>query len=232
MHNGNPTNGMGTGLGDIQPRSVDPMEKYFDIFRGQTMLPRRKWIVQPEWNPRPIPGAELNQLLLEEHTLPRLWQQLADFFVLLQRGEFHVKRPNWIEPPITAEMEDLVSETAVVVGATNTDILSYTVPDRCIVSFQSFGHGLTLAAEFANVIWNIFVNQKPIRTYQDFRLQRGTIVQPTPFPKPITLKGRDVFRVTARTAGAVVSAYARVPGYVIAPRIVTQDGSYKDWTSK
>ena len=233
MHNGKPTNGAGTGLGDIMPPSVDPMEKYFDIVRGQTMLSRRRWIVQPEWKPPAIPGAEINQLLLEEHTLPRLWQLAADLLVLAQRsGEFRVKRPNWIEPPITAEMEDLVSETAVLVGATNTDVLSYTVPDRCIVAFQSFGHALTVAAEFGNVIWNIFVNQKPIRTYQDFRLQRGTIVQPTPFPKPITLKGRDVFRVTARTAGAAVSAFARVPGFVIAPKIVTQDGSYRDWTSR
>jgi len=232
MHNGKPTNGAGTGLGDIMPPSVDPMEKYFDIYRGQAMLPRRRWIVQPEWTPKPIPGAELNQLLLEEHTLPRLWQQMADMFVLLQRGEYHVKRPNWIEPPITAEMEDLASSVQVLVGVANTDIVSYTVPDRCVASFLSFGHMLTVAAEWDNVIWNIFVNQKPVRTYQDFRQQRGTFVQPTPFPKPITLKGRDVFRVTARTAGAVVSAHARVPGYVIAPKVVTQDGSYKDWTSK
>ena len=233
MHDGKPTNGAGTGLGDIMPPSVDPMEKYFDIYRGQTMLSRRRWIVQPEWKPPAIPGAEINQLLLEEHTLPRLWQLAADLLVLAQRsGEFRVKRPNWIEPPITAEMEDLANSTQIVVGAANTDIVSYTVPDRCVASFLSFGHMLTVAAEWDNVIWNIFVNQKPVRTYQDFRQQRGVYASPTPFPKPITLKGRDVFRVTARTAGAAVSAYARVPGFVITPKTVTQDGSYRDWTSK
>lgn len=208
------------------------MEKYFDIFRSQAMLPRRRWIVQPGWTPPSIPGAEVNQLLLEGHTLPRLWQLLADFYVMFQQGEFRVKRPNWIEPPITAEMEDLANSVQIVVGVTDTDIVSYTVPDRCIASFLSFGHMLTVAAEWDNVIWNIFVNEKPVRTYQDFRQQRGTTIAPTPFPKPITLKGRDEFRVTARTAGAAVSAYARVPGYVIAPKVVTQDGSYKDWTSK
>ena len=222
-------NGM---LGDIQPRSVDPMERYYDIVAGQVSLPRRKWIVQPEWTPRPIPGAEVNQLLLEEHTLPRLWQQMQDLFVLLQRGEFRVKRPNWIEPPVTATMEDLANSVQIVVGATNTTIVTYTVPDRCIAAFQAFGHMLTVAAEWDNVIWNIFVNQKPVRTYQDFRQQRGTTIAPTPLPMPILLKGRDVLVVSARTAGAAVSAYARMPGYVIAPRIVTQDGTYKDWTSK
>ena len=232
-----PVNGLGTGgpasgLGDLAPASFDPMDRYYRIVRGQVQLPQRGWIVTPKWTPPTIPGMELFQRIYEEHDLPRRWQMIEDFFVLLQRGRFMVKRPNWIEPPITAEMEDLANSTQIVVGATDTDIVNYTVPDRVLASFLSFGHGLTVAAEWDNVVWNIFINNKPVRTYQDFRQQRGTTVSPTPFPKPITLRGRDVFRVTARTAGAAVSAYARVPGFVIAAETVTQDGSYRDWNSR
>jgi len=229
-------NGIGTGplngLGDIAPPSVDPMERYFRIIRGQVQLPKRGWIVSPQWAPPQVPGMEAFQKVFENHELPRRWQMLEDLFILLQRGRFMVKSPNWLEPPITAEMTDIVSETAVAVGAADTTIVTYTVPDRCVTSFLSFGHALSVVAEWGNVIWTIIVNNRPIRTYHDFRLQRGIIAAPTPFPKPITLKGRDVLTVVARTAGAATNAYARISGYTIAAETVTQDGSYKDWNSR
>lgn len=228
-------NGVGTGplngLGDIMPPSVDPMERYFRILRGQVSLPRRGWIVKPEWRPPQVPGMEAFQKIFEDHELPRKWQLLEDFYVLLQRGRFMVKNPNWIEPPITAEMEDLCSETAVALAATNTDIITYTVPDRCVTTFLAFGHMLSDAAEWGNVIWNIFVNEKPVRTYSEFRQQRGMFPAPTPFPKPITLKGGDVLKVTGRRTNAV-SGYARLAGYTIPAETVTQDGSFRDWNSR
>lgn len=233
---GGRVNGVGTdpiaGLGDIAPASVDPMERYFRIIRGQTQLPRRGWIVNPKWVPPSIPGGDVDQAILEQHLLPRQWQMLEDLFILLQRGRFMVKSPNWIEPPITAEMEDLVSETAVAVGATDTTIVTYSVPDRCVASFKAFGHMLDVSAEWGTVIWNIYRNEQVIRTYKDFRQQRGTVVNPTLFPKPITLRGKDVIKVTARTAGAAVNAIVRMQGFVVAVETVTQDGSYRDWNSK
>jgi hypothetical protein len=236
MGNGNKVNGLGTGplagMGDIAPPSVDPMERYFQIVRGQVQLPRRGWVVNPQWTPEMVPGMEQFQKVFEEHELPRRWQQMEDAFVLLQRGRFMVKSPNWIEAPITAEMNDVVNETAVAVVAANTTIVSYTVPDRCVAAFKAFGQNLTDGAQWGTVIWNIFVNKRPIRTYQDFTWQRGSVAVPTPFPKPITLKGRDVITVSARTAGGAVSAIARLSGFVIAAQTVTQDGSYKDWNSR
>ncbi len=233
----NHLNGVGTGgplngLGDIAPSSVDPMERYFRIVRGQVQLKRRGWIVPPEWTPPVVPGMESFQRIYEEHDIPRRWQMAEDFFTLLLRGRFMVKSPNWLEPPITAEMEDLVSEVVVAVGATNTTIVTYTVPDRCVAAFRAFGHMLDVSAEWGNVVWNILVNERPVRTYMDFRQQRGIVAAPTPFPKPITLKGRDIIKVTARTAGAAVNATARVSGWVIPAETVTQDGSYRDWNSR
>ena len=229
-------NGLGTGplsgLGDIAPASVDPMERYFRIIRGQVQLPRRGWIVAPEWTPPVVQGMELFQKTFEEHEIPRRWQMAEDFFVLLQRGQFRVKRPNWIEAPITAEMNDVVNEVAAPVIATDSTVVSYTVPDRCVASFKAFGHNLTVGADWGTVIWNILINKRPLRTYQDFTWQRGSVAVPTPFPKPITLKGRDVIEVTARTPGTAVSAIVRLSGFVIAAQTVTQDGSYKDWNSR
>lgn len=229
-------NGLGSGglsgLGDITPASVDPMERYFRIIRGQVQLPRRGWIVTPQWKAPTVPGMESFQKVFEEHELPRRWQMIEDFFLLLQRGRFSVKSPNWVEPPITAEMTDIVSEDPVTVGATDTEIIRYVVPDRCVTAFQGFGQQLTVALEWGTVVWNIFVNNRPVRTYQDFKQQRGMIACPTPFPKPLLLKGRDVLTVTARTDGDAVDALARLAGYTIAAETITQDGSYKDWNSR
>ncbi len=230
-------NGMGAGplagLGDIAPASVDPMERYFRILRGQVSLPRRGWIVQPEWAPPSIPGAEMLQKILEEHSIPRQWQMMEDLFVLFQRGRFMTKGPNWIEPPITAEMEDLVSEDPVALSnGAAVDVLSYTVPDRCVAAFQTFGHLLTTLSEWGVVTWTVFVNERPVRTYQNFKQQRGTVAAPTPLPKPITLKGKDVMVLRATAAGVAVSAIARMQGFVIPVKTVTQDGSYKDWNSR
>ncbi len=220
------------GLGDIPAGAMEPMERLYQITRGQVNLPRRGWIVQPRWTPPSVPGMEAFQKIFEEHELPRKWQMLEDFFTLLMRGRFSVKSPNWVEPPITAEMADIATSTAVAVAAGDTDILSYEVPDRCVAAFRGLGHQLSVAAEWDNVIWNIKVNKRPIRTYFDFRQQRGMFVSPTTFPRPITLKGKDVITFTARTAGAAVNAHARLIGYVIPAETVTQDGSYKDWMSR
>ncbi len=231
-HNGNSRPPL-AGLSDIAPRSVDPTERLFDIARGQVMLKQRGWIVTPEWIPPQIPGIEAIQRLLEEHSLPRQWQMFQDLFVMLQRGRYLIKGPNWIEPPITAEMEDLVSETPVALpNGVAVTVLTYTVPDRCVASFQTFGHLLTVLAEWGTVTWSILVNSRPVRTYQNFIQQRGTVVAPTPFPKPITLKGKDVIVVQATGGAAAVSAIARMQGYVIPVQTVTQDGSYKDWNSR
>lgn len=229
-------NGIGTGplsgLGDLAPSSVDPMERYFRIVRGQVQLPRRGWIVEPKWEPPVIPGMETMQRWFEEHSIPRQWQMMEDLFILMQRGRFMVKSPNWIEAPITAEMADIVNETAVVVGATDTVIAAYAVPDRCVASFKAFGHDLTVGAQWGTVLFTIRINKRPVRTYHEFTWQRGSVAVPTPFPKPITLKGRDLIEVVAKTAGATVSAMARLSGFVIAAETVTQDGSYKDWNSR
>jgi hypothetical protein len=228
-------NGVGTGgpagLGDIAPASVDPMERYWRIIRGQVQLKRRGWIVTPDWVPPQITGAELQQSLLENHTIPRQWQMLEDLFILLQRGRFMVKKPNWIEPPITAEMEDLVTETPIAVQTTDTEIIRYIVPDRCVVSFGRFGNMIDDSSLYGTVVWNIHVNKRPVRTYQDFLQQRGSIMQPTRMPKPLTVKGRDVVQVLAKSASAV-NAAARLSGFLIAAETITQDGSYKDWNSK
>lgn len=220
------------GLGDIQRKDVDLLETYFDIMSQGVNLPRRKWIVKPEWTPPDVPGLNGIQKFFEAHAIPRLWQLLADFFVKAQEGLYFVKNPNWIEPPITARPLDLRNETAVVVGAANTNIVTFTMPDRYIGSCLAFGHGLTVPAEFGTVIWNIFVNNRPVETYAEFRQQIGTYVDPTPFPSPIKLKGRDIVRVTARTAGGATSAFVRMPSFIFPAKRVTQDGSYKDYRTQ
>lgn len=181
------------------------------INRASAHLSRHPWIVRPESAPKDV------------------WRLLVGLAVILGRQMYFTKGPNWKEPPITAIPNDLRNDTAVLVGATDTTIVTYTIPDKYVGSFLSFGHGLTVAAEWGNVIWNIFRNGEPVVGYRDFTRQIGTFVSPTAFVVPMRVKHGDVITVTARTAGAAVSAYVRMPGFLFPAKELTQDGSYDDY---
>lgn len=211
-------------LGDI----IDPVEE--SVIRQWEHLGRRPWIVKPTFNPPAIPGMEGAQKFMDGHAMPRLWQLLADYYELLKKGVFRVQQPGWIQAPITSEPQDLRTETPVLLtNGVPVTVLEYQVPDRHLASFLSFGHELTTITEWGTVTWTIQVNKRQVRTYKDFRRQIGTYVNPTLFPKPITLKGKDVLKVIATAGATAVSALARMPGFVVPATAVTQDGTFRDW---
>jgi len=237
-------------LGDIQWKDRDPLETYFDIAEQGVKLPRRKWIVKPEWMPcnvnvaklglPPGPAADLTQAIiaaqqemLECHTLPRLWQLLADFWIKAQCGTYFVKGPNWIEPPVTARAIDARNETLTALdeyGAATT-VTSFTVPDRFVGTLLGFGHELNPGATWSTgtVTWNILINGDPAPQYQNFIQQIGEYRNPTRFPSPIRVKHLDEVLVTATTLVAGISATARLIGFMYPVKEVTQDGSYREY---
>lgn len=221
-------------LGDIQDKSMDSLETLFDQQRQAIRLPRRKWIISPQfdWRPPQVKGLEAMQAFYEDHQLPRQWQLLMDFWTKMQKGVYFTKGPNWIEPPVTAVPLDIRTETAVVLPAigTVTTVLTYTVPDRVVGTLLSFGHELSAAAQWGNVQWTLQINKRPLLYYQNFLQQIGTFVDPTPFPAPHRLKHGDIVELTgAVTNGVASSAFARLAGFVFPVRMVTQDGSFEDY---
>ena len=221
--------GNGKGLGDIQWKDIDALETYFDILRQGVSLPRRKWIVAPDRQPPVIPGMEAMQRFFEEHALPRMWNLLADLWTKFQCGTYFTKGPNWLEPPLTAIPFEVRNEDAVAVGATDTRIASATVPDRFVGAMLRFGHELTDPTQWGTVIWSIRVAEQPIPSYHQFKRQLGSTIAPTPLASHIPAKHGSVVEVVARTAGAAVSAFVRLQGFIFAPRSITQDGSFRDY---
>jgi hypothetical protein len=215
-------NGM-KGLGDVQDPSLRR------TLQQWAHLGRKRWIVSPEWAPPSIQGMEGAGRLLEEHVLQRAWQLLADYTELLKQSTYRVQQPGWLQPPFGSTPEDLVSEDGVALDQTETLVVSYQVPDRHIASFPRFGHMLDRASEWGVVTWTIKVNKKPIRTYHEFKQQRGTIIDPTIMAKPITLKGKDLLEVYGTRGANAATAYVRMPGWVISASSVTQDGTAIDW---
>lgn len=216
-------------LGDVYTKGMDPLETIYDAPEQGIRLPRRKWIVQPPWEPPSIPGMEGLQAFLERHFLPRQWQMFADQFIKLQQGQYFVKRPNWIEPPITARNLDIRTETAVALGAgsTNVVVLTFTIPDRWIGVIRRLGHELEDASFFGTVSWTIRINQRPVENYQAFLQQIGRFVNPTEIPFFTPLKTGDVVEWVASNPGAApVGAFARFWGWMFPARVVSQDGSY------
>ncbi len=212
------------GLGDV----LDPSLRR--TLPQWAHLGRHRWIVKPEWRPEPISGAETQQRLIDDHLIPRLWQLLSDYQELVRRFTLRVQQPGWIVPPFGCEPEDIVSEDPVALAnGVATVIVSYQVPDRHVAAFPRFGHLLDVAAQWGTVTWTIRVNRKPVRTYYNFKQQRGTLVEPTPMAKPLTLKPKDLLEVVATGGATAVNALARLPGWVIPVTSLTQDGTAIDW---
>jgi len=220
-------------LGDIQPKSIDQLETYFDMNRQGVVLPRRKWIVAPTWAPPAIPGVEALQTMLEKHALPRSWQLLMDFWQKAQCGTYFVKSPDWLEPPLLARRVPLRTEAAGVsiTGTTATQVLSYTVPDRCVATFRAFGHGICQYEAWNRVLWTFLVNERPVEGYVQFRQQIGLFHQPTPLPAPVPLKHGDVFQVTAQLSAAGLSAevFAYADIYTFTAKDISQSGTWTQY---
>lgn len=213
------------GVGDI----MDHPELRESLIQWEH-LGRRPWIIAPKWQIPAIEGMAPQQAMLERHTLPRMWQLLADFPQLLQKYVLRVQKPGWMEPAWTAEPLDICNSDAVALSnGTAVAVITFQVPDRHVASLRWFGQMLDHAAEFNNVIWTIRVNKRPVRTYQDFKQQRGVYAYPTRLAAPIKLKGKDVIEVLATGGANAVSAWARLQGWLVAATSVTQDGTAKDW---
>lgn len=237
------------GLGDITPKYSNPLETYWDQQRMGVGLGKRKWIVAPEWKPCSVtvpdgPGADVANKMIEAmqqffecHVLPRNWQLLADFMKKLEQQVFNIKNPNWHEAPITGTPLDLRNDdpASIASALTPTVITSFRVPDRHVGTVLGFGQGVCTFNDWNRVLWTIQVNKRPVVGYQNFRLSIGEYENPTILPKPILLKGRDLFEVTGvlSAAGAAADTWARSPAFIFPVREVTQDGSWKDFlTSK
>lgn len=171
------------GLHDIPTKALEPQERIHDILRQGVSLPRRKWVVSPEWTPPSVEGSEGLQRVIEGHFLPRQWQMLMDLLQKMGQFPLCVKRPNWIDPPISGIPIDLRTEAPVLIPAgapgAVVNILTFTVPDRCVGVLRAFGHEIVNALQWGQVNWNITINEKPVYLYNGFRQQTGMFVDPT-----------------------------------------------------
>jgi len=228
------------GLGDIHNKGTDPIETYFDMVRQGVRLPRRRWIVKPDWNPDrdcKVPGLESLQKFFECHQLPRLWQLATDFWTKLQCGTYFTKRPNWIEPPITARCLEIrnndpvpVPNASYVPGGGSVVVARTCLPDRFVGTLLNFGNEVANPAQLGDIVWNINLNGFPVPCYQDFKGQLGSTIEPTPLPNPIKLKHLDCVEVTAKNLGPDPAAvFARLNGFMFPARFITQDGSFDEY---
>jgi hypothetical protein len=115
-------------------------------------------------------------------------------------------------------------------GSTDVVILTFTIPDRWVGSILRLGHELTDAAFFGTVLWTIRINDRPVENYQAFKQQIGRFQNPTEIPIFPPLKTGDVVEWVASNPGAgPVSAFARIWGFMFPAKMVTQDGSYRQY---
>ncbi|HXJ73111.1 MAG TPA: hypothetical protein VNM37_09660, partial [Candidatus Dormibacteraeota bacterium] len=83
--------------------------------------------------------------------------------------------------------------------------------------------------QWGTVTWTIRVNKRPVRTYHNFKQQRGVFAFPTRLAAPIKLKGKQTVEILATGGATAVNALVRIQGWLVAATAVTQDGTATDW---
>jgi hypothetical protein len=233
---------MVNGLGDIQPKFMDPLEHYFDIVRQGVKLPRHPFIVSPDWMPCEVstgdPASDklikALQQAFECHVLPRVWQTLMDFWQKSQCGTYFIKSPNWVEPPITAvciDEESVPGGVSLVRGAPAVVIASASMPDRFVGTMRKLALATTTFPGAANVRFTVAVNKNPIHCFNERTGLIGTMEHPETLSNPVPLKHEDILEVLADLpAGpATETVFARVEGYKWPAREISQAGDYTQY---
>lgn len=234
-------NGTLAGLGDIEPKGVDPLETYFDTVQHGVALPRKRWIVSPQWQPCEVKSVDplvqklirAQQEMLECHALPRLWEMLMDFWVKAQCGTYFTKNEPWLTPPVTAAPVEILPNNGLgtaITAAPGVDVTvaSFSVPDRLVGSLLSFGNNIDDATQIGNIQWNIKKNTAPVFGYAGFFGSLGAVADPRPLASQILLKFGDVVDVTARkiAAGPDVTAFCRLQGFSFPAPKISQTGDF------
>ena len=246
-------NGNGNGMGDYSQFGQPNDLTWNTIEHGVVLPPAAPVIVDPKArNPlkpetAPAEDAAGYPTISEERRLEMevMTQMLKE---KLTCGTWFVKRPLWMEPPITAVCFD---ESTTAAGATIPagapglfrTLFTHTVPDRFIAVVAGLGNMLENEAAFVGVEWRIRINDKPVgfqsfsnppdpfpATPGTFRSQLGDPSNPTILPCPIIAKYGDVLTIEARSLdGAAHTTFFRWFGWEFPFRGSSNDGSYSEF---
>jgi hypothetical protein len=222
-------------MGDIYGRKQEAYQAYWDIIEKEKLIPGTEPVMKGPTRVPVIPGMEPMQQFFELHQIPRMREMMKELKELLMCGLYFIKKPNWIEPPITAIGIDQFTQPSVTINAvcpaeTLITPLDFIVPDRHIAVIAAFGHQLEASAAFSDVRWTIKVNGVPLSNYTRFIFQIGEPVHPTFFCKPLVLKWKDRIQLFACSiSGAPHQAFARWCGWVWGPPTISVDGTFSEF---
>jgi hypothetical protein len=104
-----------------------------------------------------------------------------------------------------------VTTGPVAVGAVDTVIVAYTVPQYYAARLHGLGHSIDVGPEWVNVVWNINVDGNPIKPeYANFIRQIGKLAAPFYFTVLPPLRQLQVVTLTARRGATAVNAFSRL----------------------
>ncbi len=221
-------------FGDIPSRQLDPNQPYYDALRQSRTYPGENPITRP---PSKLPADDPLRMLINKLTTDkRLRSDVIEITrEIISSCLFYTKAPNWVTPPITSRNVDIFTDCdGITLPATDPDttvtLLSFRVPDRNIAVFTRFGHALEDATAFPEVDWE-FTGTKQEPAYSPpFCGQIGQMLDPFIFPMPIIRKGGETINITATNTGAAAhTAFARLTGFMYAPKDITDNGSYNQF---
>jgi len=192
--------GESPGLGDIPGLEFDPHQRREIQEHGQL-------------------GPEYNEIIRADRKplAPDVKDDIAEkarlFTDVLFFSKIFVRRPNYLDPPLSAKLIDIYTDpfVTVIAGATDQLILRYSVPKGAVAVVKKMGNDLDTPAAFPLVTWRLqfaLVNKTPNtrwfdstatqqQTFINFNRQIGDPTCPCPLPMPLVLFGPGFFEIRA-----------------------------------
>jgi hypothetical protein len=189
------------GLGDRPGHEFDPHQRWDYTEHGQLGPAGGHEVLRT----KPLPGSTVPPE--EYRKIVTKYEILAD---LIRDKAIFVRKPNWIDPPVSAKLIDIYTNPVVTVAAaaTNVDVLTYRVPRGALAIITSFGNDLESIAAFNQIIFRILHKNiitfpttdwnaagTKLNTLREFQRKLGNVECPCRFPMPLIFRGPGEFIV-------------------------------------
>lgn len=114
-------------------------------------------------------------------------------------------------PPLGSVPFDVVDVQNILPGATGTFTVINTGTNKAVIRW--FGNEAVVAADYAGLLWTLFLNGIPWQPYVNMRESRGIISDPDPILIPIPLNTVVTISIINNNVGAS-DVKTRVKGWL------------------
>ena len=219
-------------LTDVYTRLERPFDPNWDVVDPNKPSLPQKDIIPPRIPIIDVEGMEKYSELIDHHLIPRMMQVMG-WGVSLYCQKYKVTKPaSWLAEGAPRDALPLDERHEGAITFNNNDertLIDFTVPDRFAGVINRIGLAVSNIVAWGNIVFRLYLNDRPVFGYADFRTEIGPFNNPTATASHILLKHGDRVRVTGQLETSTIpfTVFFRLMGHLYRTRDVTDDGTYR-----